>query len=536
MDYKPTPLMLPTSVYDPKRADFAVRFIQMLKYTKGEWYGKPFVLLPWQEQLVRDLFGIVNKETGYRQFKTAYVEIPKKNGKSELAAAIALYLLFADGEAGAEVYSCAADTNQADIVFRTATEMRKNCGDLQRISKTVGSQKRIVFPHNNSFYRVMSSVADTKQGINVSGLVFDEVMAQKTRGFYDTMTSMTGDSRRQPLYFLITTAGRSKTSLCYELHCKAKDVLSGDKVDPAFYPVVYGMDENDNWEDEAVWQRVNPSLGVTVPMETVRANYEQARQNPADEMLFRQFRLNEWSNADVRWMPMDRWDKCGEDLNLDDFEDCDCYAGLDLSSTSDLTALALVFPPRNEGDKFTVMPFFWLPENAIELRTRRDHVQYAVWEKMGVFNTTEGDVVDYDRVLKKIDELSEMYHIREIAYDRWGAEKIRRDLAELGDERGFTVFPFGQGWKSMSPPSKDLMQLVLENKFRHGKHPVLRWNVSNVIIDQDAAGNIKPNKERSTEKIDGAVAMIMGLARAMIHETSESDRIFDTDTGGIWFL
>ncbi|MDL2318398.1 terminase large subunit [Eubacteriales bacterium OttesenSCG-928-A19] len=435
---------------------------------------------------------------------------------SELAAAIALYLLFADGEAGAEVYSCAADINQASIVFNTARAMVEQCPDLLRLSKLVPSTKRIIFPHTNSFYRVLSSETKSKQGFNVSGLIFDELFAQQTRELFDTMTKYTGDARRQPLYFLITTAGRDKTSICYEIHSKAKAVLDGSKVDPSFYPAVFGIEEGDDWEDEKVWRRVNPSIGVTISFETVQAAYEQAKQNPAEEMHFRQFRLNEWCNADIRWMPMDKWDACGEELNPEDYEGRDCYCGLDLSSTGDLTALVLVFPPGPGETKYTVMPFYWLPEDVIDLRTRRDHVPYAVWKKAGVFNTTEGNVVDYDYIVAFIAKLSERFRIREIAYDRYGAEKIRRDLEELGAEHGFVVFPFGQGFISMSPPSKDFYQFVMEGRIRHGKHPVLDWNMRNVIIDQDAAGNIKPNKKKSTEKIDGVVALIMGLARATI--------------------
>jgi phage terminase large subunit-like protein len=297
-------------------------------------------------------------------------------------------------------------------------------------------------------------------------------------------------------------------------------VLDGSKIDPAFYPALFGIEENDDWKDEAVWRRVNPSIGVTIPFETVQAAYEQAKQNPAEEMHFRQFRLNEWCNADIRWMPMDKWEACGQRDAGPTIEELmegrDCYAGLDLSSTGDLTALVLVFPPAGSDTKYTVLPYYWLPEDVIDLRTRRDHVPYAVWRKAGVFNTTEGNVVDYDYIVAFIAKLSERFRIREIAYDRYGAEKIRRDLEELGAEHGFIVFPFGQGFISMSPPSKDFYQFVMEGKIRHGQHPVLDWNMSNVIVDQDAAGNIKPNKKKSTEKIDGTVALIMGLARATL--------------------
>ncbi|MCL1952093.1 MAG: terminase large subunit [Oscillospiraceae bacterium] len=547
--YTPTSLMLPTSHYDPRRADFAVNFINMLKHTTGEWFGKPFRLLPWQETIVRDIFGIVDAE-GYRQFRVAYVEIGKKNGKSELAAAIALYLLFADGEAGAEVYSCAADINQASIVFNTARSMVEQCGDLANISKLIPSTKRITFPHTNSFYRVLSSENKSKQGFNVSGLIFDELFAQQTRDLFDTMTKYTGDARRQPLYFLITTAGRDKTSICYEIHCKALAVKEGSKIDPAFYPAVFGIEEGDDWNDEAVWRRVNPSIGVTIPFEVVQAAYEQARQNPAEEMHFRQFRLNEWCNADVRWLPMDRWDACGDHLRWgsspsalevhslleEEMEGRECYCGLDLSSTTDLTSFVMVFPPEGVDEKYTVLPFFWLPEEVIDLRSRRDHVPYAVWKKARLFNTTEGNVVDYDCIVAFIAKQAARFRIREIAYDRYGAEKIRRDLEELGAENGFTVFPMGQGYLSLSPPSKDFYQFVMEGKMRHGRHPVLDWNLANVIVDEDPAGNIKPNKKRSTEKIDGAVALIMGFARATLRDVSVVGSVYDREERGVLWL
>jgi phage terminase large subunit-like protein len=348
------------------------------------------------------------------------------------------------------------------------------------------------------------------------------------------MTKFTGDARRQPLYFLITTAGRNKTSICYEVNRKARAILDGTKTDPAFYPVLFGMEEGDDWEDEAVWRRVNPSIGTTINIETVRAAHKQAQENPADEIFFRQFRLNEWCNADVRWMPMDKWDACGEKINLSEFKDRECYAGLDLSSTSDLTSLVLVFPPHEDDKKYTVLPYFWLPENSIDLRTRRDHVPYAVWKKSGVFFTTEGDVVDYDYITAFIAELVTDYgfQIKELAYDRYGAEKIRRDLEELGAENGFTVFQFGQGYLSMSPPTKDLYQLVLERKIRHGKHPVFDWNMSNTIVEIDAAGNIKPSKKKSTEKIDGVVSLVMGLARAILQNQTTSAY----ETRGLLFI
>lgn len=263
MKYKPTEFMLPTSHYDKKLADRAVTFISNLKHTKGKWAGKNFELLPWQEQIVRDLFGIV-KENGKRQFLSAYVEIPKKNGKSELAAAVALYLLYGDNEPSAEVYGAACDRNQASIVFDVAKQMTQMSGPLMKRSKIMAATKRIVNYTNAGFYQVLSAETGTKHGLNVSGLVFDEIHAQPNRKLYDVLTKGSGDAREQPLFFIITTAGTDKNSICYELHTKAKDIMQGRKSDPTFYPVIYGLDETEDWNDENNWYKANPSLNYTI--------------------------------------------------------------------------------------------------------------------------------------------------------------------------------------------------------------------------------------------------------------------------------
>lgn len=878
--YKPTKFKLDTSHYDKGQADFAVGFIECLCHTKGRWAGKPFKLLPWQEQIIRDIFGTV-KEDGHRQFTTAYIEIPKKNGKSELAAAVALYLLFADGEAAPEVYGAAADRQQAAIVFDVANQMVKLTPALVKRSKSLGANKRIVSHLNNGFYQVLSaevgcvtpdtviqmengelrkaedivagdrilaangqtllfdSVAsvrvedpvdvyeihtnhdrvirvtehhpfwtmfpgrrqqdltheydwkeacslemndriaialgwpakvykdsispleawalgawagdgdcthfrfinpdetvinrmrmfmesigsslksvystrqkmegkdkyqkpiehlimgvgkrrkspgrewirrhfgqhskaktklipeviwkgspkiwaaflagyidtdgcvtykdsvrasicsvndemtkqcqillarlginastvsqykvavsgkklcgklwnllspymvhtkkrkwleyiaakeifahqrayesdkvteikylgklktisfemtnyqthvtnglithNTKHGLNVSGLVLDEVHAQPNRKLYDVLTKGSGDAREQPLYFLITTAGNDTHSICYELHQKALDIIEGRKSDPTFYPVIYGAPDDADWTDPEVWKKANPSLGETITIDKVVAACESAKQNPAEENSFRQLRLNQWVKQAVRWMPMDKWDKCAFTVNEDELEGRVCYGGLDLSSTTDITAFVLVFPPLDEEDKYYVLPYFWIPEENVDLRVRRDHVPYDVWEKQGTLLTTEGNVVHYGYIEQFIEKLNESFNIREIAYDRWGAVQMVQNLEGMG----FTVVPFGQGFKDMNPPTKELMKLTLEQKIAHGGHPVLRWMMDNIFIKTDPAGNIKPDKEKSTEKIDGVVATIMALDRAIRCGLDNGESVYD---------
>ncbi|HEN4543985.1 TPA: terminase large subunit [Streptococcus agalactiae] len=514
--YEPSPFMLPTSHYDKAKADRAVTFINNLSHTKGKWAGKRFDLLPWQEQIVRDLFGIV-KEDGNRQFLTAYIEIPKKNGKSELAAAIALYLLYADNEASAEVYGAACDRNQASIVFDVAKQMVQMSLPLEKRSKIMGATKRIVNYSNAGFYQVLSAETGTKHGLNVSGLVFDEIHAQPNRHLYDVLTKGSGDAREQPLFFIITTAGTDRNSICYELHTKALDILNGRKKDTSFYPVVYGLSDEDDWNDEANWRRANPSLGHTIGIDRVREAYQQALDNPAEENVFKQLRLNMWTSSSVAWIPEHVYAKGNAPIQYENLKGRSCYAGLDLSSTSDITAFVLVFPPRFEEENYIVLPYFWLPEDTLELRCRRDHVLYDVWERQGYIKTTEGNVVHYGFIEKFIEDLSEIYHIKEIAYDRWNATQMVQNLEGMG----LTMVPFGQGYKDMSPPSKELYKLMMEGKIQHGGHPVLKWMGQNVVMRQDPAGNIKPDKEKSVEKIDGIVALIMGLDRCIRHQTDE---------------
>lgn len=518
-NYKPTKFKAKGSYYDKEYADFAVAFIESLCHTKGTWAGKWFELIDWQEQIIRDLFGTL-KPNGYRQFNTAYIEIPKKQGKSELAAAVALLLTCGDGEQRAEVYGCAADRQQASIVFEVAADMVRMCPALNKRVKILASQKRLIYEPTNSFYQVLSAEAYSKHGFNVHGVVFDELHSQPNRKLYDVLTKGSGDARMQPLFFLITTAGTDTHSICYEVHQKAQDIIDGRKIDPTFYPVIYSADDTEDWTSPKVWKKCNPSLGETIGMDKVKTACESAKQNPGEENSFRQLRLNQWVKQAVRWMPMDKWDKCAFAVNEEQLEGRVCYGGLDLSSTTDITTFVLVFPPLDEDDKYIILPYFWIPEDTLDLRVKRDRVPYDIWERQGYLQTTEGNVVHYGYIEKFIEELGKKFNIREIAFDRWGAVQMVQNLEGMG----FTVVPFGQGFKDMSPPTKELMKLTLEQKIAHGGHPVLRWNMDNIFIRTDPAGNIKADKEKSTEKIDGAIATIMALDRAIRcgNDTSES--------------
>lgn len=445
-----------------------------------------------------------------------------KTHNSELAAAIALYLLYADNEPSAEVYGAACDRNQASIVFDVARQMVEMSPALMRRSKIRTAGKRIINYRNAGFYQVLSAETGTKHGLNVSGLVFDEIHAQPNRKLYDVLTKGSGDAREQPLFFIITTAGNDKNSICYELHTKALDLMAGRKKDSTFYPVVYGLEHEEDWKDEANWYKANPSLGHTIQIDRVREAYRNAVENPAEENVFKQLRLNIWTSASIRWIPEQVYDKGNLPMDRDALRGRLCYGGLDLSSTSDITALVLAFPPRTEEEKYILLPFFWLPEDTLELRCRRDHVLYDVWQKQGFIQTTEGNVIHYGFIEKFIERLGETYHIRKIAYDRWNATQMVQNLEDMG----FTMVPFGQGFKDMSPPSKELFKLLMEGNIIHGGNPVLKWMAGNVVMRQDPAGNIKPDKEKSVEKIDGIVASIMALDRCIRNRTG-SGSVYD---------
>ena len=521
-NYKPSRFMLPTSHDDKAKADRAVKFIENLCHTKGKWAGKRFWLLPWQEQLIRDIFGIV-KPDGYRQFRTAFVEICKKVGKSELAAAVALYLLYADNEPSAEVYGAAADRQQASIVFDVARQMVEMSPALLKRSKLMTATKRIVNYGNSGYYQVLSAEVGGKHGFSVSGLVFDEIHTQPNRQLYDVLTKGSSDARQNPLHFIITTAGTDRHSIAYELHTKAVDILEGRRVDPTFYPVVYGLKDDEDWEDEANWYKVNPSLGYTVDIERLRDAYREAKQNPADEVTFKWLRLNMWVSSTVAWIPDAIFMKGNEEIDLAALEGRDCYGGLDLSSTGDITALVLMFPPRDEDEKYILLPFFWVPEETIPQRVKAASVPYDIWERQGYLLSTEGNVIHYDFIEKFINDLAEKYHIVEIAVDRWNATQMIQNLE--GD--GFTMVPFGQGFASMSGPTKDFYRLLMEGQIIHGGHPVLRWMAGNVVVDTDPAGNIKVTKAKSKEKIDGIVAAIMALDRCIRNQTEPQGSVYD---------
>lgn len=493
-------------------------FRSFLRHSKGEFAGRPFDLIDWQwRDVVAPLFGW-KRPDGTRRFRKAGIWVPKKNGKSTISSGLAIYLLLADGEPGSEVFCAAADRDQAAIVYNESANMVEASPALRSRIECVRSTKRLVYAGNQSFLRTLSAEAFTKEGLNIHGLIFDELHAQKSRELWDTLT-YGGAARRQPLLISISTAGFDRDSIGYEQYRYAKGVIDGSISDTSFFAYVAEADEDDDWTDPKVWRKANPSLGITVKESALAEACREARYSPAKENAFRRYHLNQWTEQDVRWLPLEKWDASAGNMRLDELEGRECYAGVDLASTTDLASLALLFCPRTEGEPYDVLMHYWAPQEADRRRERENKVRIRDWARAGLIELTDGNVIDYDVIRKRVNEANERYNIRELAIDRWNATHLSTQL--MGD--GIDVVAFGQGYASMSAPTKEFEALVLAGLLRHGGHPVLRWNAANVTVEQDAAGNLKPSKRKSREKIDGIVATIMALGRAMLRRDGNGE-------------
>ena len=495
----------PACSLDAKAADIAVRFFEEnLTHSKGELGGKPFVLEQWQKDYVSKLFGTMNGDV--RQYRTSLLAIPRKNGKSTLCAGIALKLMF-DGEPGAEIYSCAADRDQARLVFEMAKVCVENSPKLR--SRLRVFRNSIVREDTHTTYKALSAEAFTKHGLNAHGIIFDELHAQPDRELWDVMTTSTG-ARRQPLCVAITTAGYDRKSVCWEIWRYALAVRDGAIKDQTFLPAIYAAEPADDWTAEDTWRKANPNLGVSVKLDDLRVRCKRAQDMPSEENTFKRLHLNMWTEQDTRFLQMSHWAQGDKPcpVMLDGRE---CFAGLDLATTYDTTCFCLLFPL--EDGTFWAEPHFWIPEENMRDRVKRDRVPYDVWAKAGKLHLTPGNVTDFDQVRADIVALSKKYNIRQVAIDRWNAHQITTQL----QGEGVNVLGFGQGYGSMSSPTAALEAAVVGGKLLHGGHPVLAWQASNVAVQSDHQGNKKPSKAKSTERIDGIVALIMALG---IHATS----------------
>ncbi len=490
---------------DERAALGAVRFFErLLKHPKGPQAGQLFLQQPWQRDILRALFGEKETATGLRRFRRAYIELPRGNGKSTWCAGLALLMLVADNEPGAEIFGVAADREQTRMVFDVAQAMVQDSPHLSKLVKIY--KHSMVVESTRSVYRVLSAEAYSKHGLNPHGIIFDELHAQRNRELYDVMSTAMG-KRAQPLMIMITTAGYDRQSICYQQHEYARQVAAGIIDDPTYLPVIYSADAEDDWTSEAVWEKVNPNWGISVQPSVLRQEYQVALSTPAYQNTFRRLYLNQWVSQETRWIDMNSWDACA--TPLPDLTGRRCYGGLDLASTTDIAALVLAFPPEEEGEPVWLLPLFWIPEENMHDRERRDRAPYATWVQQGLIEATPGNVIDYDYIRQRVNEMATSFDLHQIAFDPWNATQLSLQLQ--GD--GLEMVEMRQGFGSMTAPSKELLRLVLARGVGHGGNAVLRWMADNVTAKQDPAGNVKPDKGKSTNKIDGIVAAIMALAR-----------------------
>lgn len=498
--------------FDKEAAQRAVLFFEKyLKHVKGKWAGCSFELLPWQRKIIEDIFGW-KRSDGLRRYRTAYIEVPRKSGKSSLAAGIALYLLFADGEPGAEIYSAAVDRQQAAIVFETAKQMVLASPALKKRSQVF--KRSIIVPATSSSYHVLSADAPSKHGLNAHGIIFDELHAQPNRELWDVLTTSVG-AREQPLLVAITTAGYDRNSVCWEQHEYALKVQEEIIQDPAFYPAIFAAEEEDDWTRPEVWRKANPSLGVTVKEEFYEQEVKKALEMPSYENTVRRLYLNIWTQQVNRWISLQLWDESAGLVAEEQLKGRLCYGGLDLSSTSDMTAWVMVFPHEDDPEMVDVLARFWVPEARLYDTQNRYRAQYQRWAKEGWLKTTPGEAVDYSFIKAQILSDAATFQLVDLNIDRlFQGHQLAMDLIN----EGLTVVGMGQGFASMAVPMKEFERRLLARKIRHGGNPILRWMADNVAVKQDPAGNLKPDKASSQSRIDGIVALVMALDRAMRHE------------------
>lgn len=510
-------------MYDDKKANEPVDFIQLLHLT-DDFYGRPFVLQNWEKEIIRDVYGTLN-DRGYRQYSYAYLEIPKKNGKTTLIAGLGLYHLMCDGPGG-QIYCCAADRDQASIAYNAMLQMIDQDEDLQTALKVRDSGKYIENVETKTFLKVLSAEAYTKHGLNPTVVIFDELHAQPNRDLWDVMTFGAGAARKQTLYWIITTAGDDpdRTSIGWEEHEYARRVRDGEVQNPYWYVRIYGAPEDADIFEEKVWLACNPSLGVSIDLDKVRQEATEARDKPAAERLFRWLRLNQWNKNKGRgWLPLTAWDATTGDWTREDLNGCYCYGGLDLATTWDMNGFALIFPPQKGWKDCRVIFDAWIPEENMKERVKRDHVSYDEWERNGFIQTTDGNVTDYSAIRERILDYKKTYRIRELGYDKYNAT----ETALMLQAAGVKMVPVEQTILGMSPSMKELevMFKTSENNVKDGKRPLItheanpaaRWCFGNVDISVDGKENYMPIKDSRTERIDIFVAMVDAMARLLPH-------------------
>ena len=490
-------------------------FSELLVHTKGDYARRPFVPSRWQRRHVLDpLFGEVvwdaKRRRYVRRYRTLYLFLPRKNGKTELLAGISLYLLVAEGEESAEIYGLALDREQAGHVYRAAARMVELSPHLRRRIEVIRSAGRLVDSKTASFLTVAAGDAAGALGASPHGAYIDELLTQPSRELYDALRTGFG-TRAQPLLMMATTAENDPNGFAAEERSWSERVLADPQLDPSRLVVMFAAAEDADWLAESTWRGANPALGEFLDIRVLRDEARKAVLLPTEERAFRQFRLNQPTNAVGRAIDLAVWDRTAGLVVEEDLVGQRCHGGLDLATTTDIAALCWDFPLGD--DEHRAVWRLWCPSAAMEGFDRRTAGRASTWVKDGFLEVTEGDVIDYGSILARISADAERFDVQDVAFDRWGATQLVLDLID----GGLNMVAMGQGFGSMAAPTKELLRLVAAGRYHHGGNPAVRWQASNVVTRQDPAGNLKVDKARSPEKVDGIVAAVMALDRAMRH-------------------
>lgn len=513
--------------FDKDEAHKIVRFFEgMLTHPKGG-SGKPkkFILEPWQKEFVTNLVAWKSKKTGLRKYRSAYCEIPRKNGKTTLATGILLYMLLVDKENGKEIYSAATTRDQAGLVFEIASGMIRNAPALASRCEIIPSRKRIVTA--DGYFQACSAEAGALHGTNPHTVIFDELHLQKNRDMWEAFHTGFG-ARSQPLFLAITTAGHDRSSVCWEQHEYAKGIIDGTINDETFYPKLFSASQDDDWTDEKVWEKANPCLDVSLSRDYLRAECKQAQEIPGLENSFRRLHLNQWTEQEKRIIPMMAWDKCRRQFSEADMYGRPCFGGLDLSSTRDATAFVLVFPESDGG--FKVLPWFWIPQENVDRQAGADKRQLLNYAQQGHIELTDGNEIDVFHLASRVVEICQRYEVQYIGYDPWNSTGVIQAMVNNGlPENALVKMP--QSFATYNEPFKRLLATVENQKMEHNGNNVLRWMAGNVAAKEDPSGNIRPDKGKSADKIDGICAMLMALALSISYGSNE--RAYSTEGSGV---
>ena len=528
--------------FSQQSADIAANFFEkILKHTADEWWGKPFMLAPWQDEAITELFGQLDDE-GRRLIQMAYLEVPKKAGKTEFVAGMVLLLMMLDQNPGCQVYGAAAATRQAMNVYRAACKMVEQSPILAKNLRLLRGTNRIVKRSDpDSFYAAVAADGDLSDGVNPAFVVADELHRWRNRKHLENwdVLSLGGITRRQTLTIAITTAGvQNESPIAWRLHEKTRQIQQGITTDPTFYGRIFGAAKEDDWTSEKTWVKANPSLkenGGFLELAKIREKYQSSLGDPEAQRSFKRYYLNIWDQKENRCIDLDQWERCDggwksegllpkapEDKirplsssMLEYFIERRAWAGVDLSMTTDMSALTFIFPA--EDGFFDILPFYWLPQENILKRERRDLMPYRTWADQGFLEFSPGDVIDYREIKDRLEWGSRMFDLQEICFDPWNSRQISVPMAE----EGYNCIEVRQGFATLSEPSKKFLELVVSGKLRHGGHPILRWNAS-CLSSKEHNDNLmfsKPERQKDSSRIDGIAAGVNALSRAMIEES-----------------